>query len=77
MCPRVSLAGSFTAREFSPLVSGALTLLAAIYLAGVWLAARRRPARPWPASRTVAFLLGLGAVADLEAYNAHLAGLDR
>jgi putative copper resistance protein D len=59
----LTLAGAFSAWEFSPLVSGALTLLTAVYLAGVWRAARRQPARPWPARRTLAFLLGLGAVA--------------
>ena len=55
--------GAFTAWEFAPLVSGVLTLFAVAYLAGVWLAARRHPARPWSARRTLAFLLGLVTVA--------------
>jgi putative copper resistance protein D len=59
----LTLAGAFTTWQFAPPVSGPLTLLAAAYLAGVWRTARRRPASPWPASRTLAFLLGLGTVA--------------
>jgi putative copper resistance protein D len=55
--------GAFTAWEFAPLVSGVLTLFAVAYLAAVWLAARRHPARPWPARRILAFLLGLATVA--------------
>jgi cytochrome c oxidase assembly factor CtaG len=49
--------------QFAPLVSVLLTLLAAAYLAGVRIVRRRHPARPWPASRTAAFLLGLAAIA--------------
>ena len=45
--------------QFAPVVSAALLLLAAGYLAGVWRVARRHPARPWPAARTMAFLAGL------------------
>jgi cytochrome c oxidase assembly factor CtaG len=59
----LTLADAVTAWQFALVVSGALTLLAAAYLAGVWLVARRHPARPWPAGRTLAFLCGLGTVA--------------
>lgn len=41
--PPLTPVGAFTAWQFAPLVSGVLTLLAAAYLAGVWLAARRHP----------------------------------
>ena len=49
--------------QFAPVVSAALLLLAAGYLAGVWRVARRHPARPWPAWRTLVFLAGLGVIA--------------
>jgi putative copper resistance protein D len=61
--PPLTPVGAFTAWQFAPLVSGVLMLLAAAYLAGVWLAARRHPARPWPDRRTLAFLFGLATVA--------------
>ncbi len=54
---------ALTSWQFAPLVSAALMLLAAAYLSAGWLAGRRHPARPWPASRTLAFLLGLAAIA--------------
>ena len=50
----LTLADAFTAWQFAPLVSGALILLVTAYLTGMWLMARQRPARPWPASRTLA-----------------------
>ena len=59
----LTLADAFTAWQFAPVVSAALALAGAPYLAGVWLVARRHPGRPWPARRTLAFLLALGAVA--------------
>jgi putative copper resistance protein D len=49
--------------QFAPLVSGLLILLAVCYLAGTWRVAIQHPARPWPAARTLAFLLGLGVIA--------------
>ena len=54
---------ALTTWQFVPLASGPLTLFAALYLAGTWTVARRHPARPWPRTRTAAFLAGLVAVA--------------
>ena len=54
---------ALTSWQFAPLVSALLMLLAAAYLSAVWQAGRRHPARPWPARRTLAFLLGLAAIA--------------
>ena len=54
---------ALTGWQFAPLVSALLMLLAAAYLSAGWLAGRRHAARPWPASRTLAFLLGLAAIA--------------
>ena len=54
---------ALTSWQFAPLVSALLMLLAAAYLSAVWLAGRRHPARPWPAIRVLAFLLGLAAIA--------------
>ena len=59
----LTLADAFTAWQFAPVVSAALALEGAAYLAGVWLVARRHRGRQWPARWTLAFLLGLGAVA--------------
>jgi cytochrome c oxidase assembly factor CtaG len=52
-----------TAWQFAPAVSSALACLAAGYLACVLAVARRHPARPWPATRTAAFGLGLAVIA--------------
>jgi putative copper resistance protein D len=49
--------------QFAPVVSAGVVLLAGAYLAGVLAVARRHPARPWPAARTAAFLLGLAVIA--------------
>ncbi len=54
---------ALTSWQFAPLVSALLMLLAAAYLSAVWLVGRRHPARPWPAIRVPAFLLGLAAIA--------------
>ena len=48
--------------QFAPIVTGAVVVLAALYLWGVWRVARRHPARPWPAWRTGLFLGGLAVV---------------
>ena len=53
---------ALTAWQFPPLVSALLVLLAAAYLGGVRITGRH-PARPWPAGRTAAFLLGLAVIA--------------
>ena len=57
--PPLTAATALRVWQFAPVVSGVLLLLAAGYLAGVWRVARRHPARPWPAARTIAFLAGL------------------
>jgi|tagenome__1003787_1003787.scaffolds.fasta_scaffold20923901_3 cytochrome c oxidase assembly factor CtaG len=54
---------ALTTWQFTPLVSGPLLLLAGAYLAGARMVARRHPLRPWPRSRTVAFLAGLAVIA--------------
>ncbi len=76
--PPFSPARAWLAWEFAPLVSAALLLAAAAYLAGTWRVAarrpasqrgagrnpgRRRPAGRWPAWRTLAFLAGLAVIA--------------
>ena len=61
--PPLTAGDAFTAWQFAPLVSVLLTLLAAAYLACVRIVGRRHPARPWPAGRTAAFLLGLAVIA--------------
>jgi len=38
-----------TVWQFAPIVTGAVVILAALYLWGVLRVARRHPARPWPA----------------------------
>lgn len=69
--PPLTLAGAFTAWQFAPLVSGVLVLLAAAYLVGAWLVAHRHRARPWPARRTLTFLLGLAVVLAVSMVRAH------
>ena len=61
--PPLTAGNALTAWQFAPLVSVPLALLAAAYLGGVRITGRRHPARPWPAGRTVAFLLGLAVIA--------------
>jgi cytochrome c oxidase assembly factor CtaG len=53
---------ALTSWQFAPLVSVALMLLAAAYLAAAWVVGRRHLARPWPVRRTAAFLLGLAVI---------------
>ena len=61
--PPLTAGHALTAWQFPPLVSALLVLLAAAYLGGVRITARRHPARPWPAGRAAAFLLGLAVIA--------------
>jgi cytochrome c oxidase assembly factor CtaG len=61
--PPLTGANALTMWQFAPLVSAPLTVLAAAYLGGVRIVGRRHPARPWPAIRTAAFLLGLAVIA--------------
>ena len=51
-----------TVWQFAPIVTGAVVILAGLYLWGVLRVARRHPARPWPAWRTGMFLGGLAVV---------------
>jgi cytochrome c oxidase assembly factor CtaG len=59
----VTVSTWFTTWQFAPAVSAGLALAAAGYLTGAWHVGRRHPARPWPAVRTAAFLLGLAVIA--------------
>jgi cytochrome c oxidase assembly factor CtaG len=54
---------ALTAWQFAPLVSAALAILAAAYLLCAFRVGRRHPARPWPVTSTLSFLLGLAIVA--------------
>ena len=54
---------ALAAWRFAPLPTVAVILLAAAYLAGMWRVGRRHPARPWPATRALAFLAGLAVTA--------------
>jgi putative copper resistance protein D len=56
-------ATALTTWRFVPLVSGPLLLLAALYLVGARAVGRRHPGRPWPRTRTAAFLAGLAVIA--------------
>lgn len=60
--PPLTSAAALREWQFSPVVSAAVLVLAAGYLASSWRVARRHPARPWPASRTLAFLAGLAVI---------------
>jgi cytochrome c oxidase assembly factor CtaG len=51
-----------TVWQFAPIVTGAVVILAGLYLWGVIRVARRHPARRWPAWRTGMFLGGLAIV---------------
>src|SRR5689334_18236021 len=61
--PPLTMTGALTTWQFAPLVSAALAVAGAAYLAGAWRVGRRHPARPWPRRRTLAFLLGLAVIA--------------
>jgi putative copper resistance protein D len=63
MTDPLTLESALTTWQFAPMVSGLLAVLAAGYLAGVGRVRRRHPARPWPVSRSLAFLTGLAVVA--------------
>jgi len=54
---------AFTIWQFAPAVSAGLIAAAAGYLLCAWRVGRRHPARPWPAGRALAFLLGLAVIA--------------
>lgn len=45
--------------QFAPIVTGLTVVLAAAYLWGALRVRRRHPRRPWPAGRSIAFMLGL------------------
>ncbi len=59
----LSVGNALTSRQFAPLVSALLIVLAAAYLAAILVVGRRGAARAWPACRTAAFLLGLAVIA--------------
>lgn len=54
---------ALTSWQFIPPVSAALIMLTVAYLSAVRVAAKRYPARAWPASRAAAFLAGLAVIA--------------
>lgn len=59
MLPPFSVATVFTQWQFAPVVSVAVAVFGGLYLWGAARVRRRHPARPWPAGRTIAFVLGL------------------
>jgi putative copper resistance protein D len=59
----LTMRSALTTWQFAPFVSAVLIMAGAGYLIGVWRVGRRHPARPWPAGRTLAFLLGLTVIA--------------
>jgi cytochrome c oxidase assembly factor CtaG len=59
----LTMGDALTSWQFAPVASAVLALLAAGYLLAVWRVGRRHPARPWPARRTLAFLLALAVTA--------------
>ncbi|MGI9007916.1 MAG: cytochrome c oxidase assembly protein [Streptosporangiaceae bacterium] len=62
MLPPFGLQAVFTQWQAAPAVTVSVVLLAGLYLWGVIRVARRHPARPWAASRTVTFLAGLAVI---------------
>jgi cytochrome c oxidase assembly factor CtaG len=65
--PPLTWATALATWQFAPLVTALLTILGAGYLACAWRVRGRGPdarrPRPWPASRTTAFLAGLAVIA--------------
>jgi cytochrome c oxidase assembly factor CtaG len=57
--PPFSWTEAVTLWQFAPVVTGFTVLFAGLYLWGVLRVGRRHPARPWPLTRTAAFLGGL------------------
>src|SRR5581483_7521412 len=45
--------------EFAPVAAAGVLVAAVAYLLGVWVVAKRHPARPWPKRFTTAYVLGL------------------
>jgi cytochrome c oxidase assembly factor CtaG len=62
MLPPFGWSAVFTQWQFAPVVTAAVAISAVLYGWGVIRVARRHPARPWPAWRTVLFLGGLAAI---------------
>jgi putative copper resistance protein D len=62
MLPGFGWQAVLTQWEFAPVVTGAVVVVAALYLWGAWRVGRRHPVRPWPWWRTALFLGGLGVV---------------
>ncbi len=59
MLPPFGLQAVVTQWRAAPVVSTTVAVAAVLYIWGVVRVRRRHPARPWPAWRTVMFLLGL------------------
>ncbi|MBO0819944.1 MAG: cytochrome c oxidase assembly protein [Nocardiopsaceae bacterium] len=57
--PPFGLASVVSMWQFAPVVTAAVIVFGALYLWGAARVRRRHPARPWPAGRTIAFVLGL------------------
>jgi putative copper resistance protein D len=53
---------AFTQWTFAPIVTGAVAVVAAFYLYGMWRVRRRHPTHPWPWLRALAFFGGLATV---------------
>ena len=62
MLPQFGFQAVLTQWQSAPVVTAVAVLAAGLYLWGVVRVARRHPARPWPAWRTVMFLCGLAVV---------------
>lgn len=61
--PPLAGARALTAWQPAPLADAALGILIAGYLAGAWRVRRQHRRRPWPLTRTAAFLGGLAVIA--------------
>jgi cytochrome c oxidase assembly factor CtaG len=53
---------AFTQWQFAPVVTAGVAVFALLYLVGIVRVRRRHPHHPWPALRSLSFLLGLAAV---------------
>jgi cytochrome c oxidase assembly factor CtaG len=62
MLPPFGWSAVFTQWQFAPMVTAAVAISAVLYGWGVIRVARRHPARPWPAWRTLLFFGGLATI---------------
>jgi cytochrome c oxidase assembly factor CtaG len=62
MLPPFGLQAVFTQWQSAPVVTTSVVVAAGLYLWGVVRVARRHPARPWPAWRSLVFFCGLAII---------------